>query len=195
MPAVDIQFDFHELHDRAVALGASSDQVPFALARTMNDAMQSTREHIIGVMWPRSVTARNRSFLKAALTTKGSRARKTLLEVELYDRLHRGHLQLHARGGTKRAKAGNLAIGTRNVRRTSKGVVDSDKPRSFGTFKRGDAIFKKTGGKSLRLMYVLKPSAFQKPDVPFYETFAQQMNLGLRRHLPLNVMKAMQTRR
>jgi hypothetical protein len=109
------------------------------------------------------------------------RATKTKLRVSARDRFDCGNLQLHTTGGTKRARSGRIAIpsrftkatrGARGVRKalrprtvvnTPKGFIDRDGPR--------DAIYQQygRGGKQVRLLYVLQPSAKITKRFRFYE--------------------------
>ncbi|WP_461326188.1 hypothetical protein [Bradyrhizobium diazoefficiens] len=86
--------------------------------------------------------------MNAALTTKGSRATKGDLTVEIYDKIGRANLFLHAKGGTRRAKGGNLSIPSSvNVQRTSGGAVRTQQqPKNLrNSFKRGRFIFQRQG--------------------------------------------------
>jgi len=109
------------------------------------------------------------------------RATKTKLRVSARDRFDRGNLQLHATGGTKRARSGRIAIpsrftkatrGARGVRKalrpravvdSPKGYIDTDGPR--------DAIYQRygRGGSKVRLLYVLQPRARTRKRFRFYE--------------------------
>ena len=112
--------------------------------------------------------------------TAVKRATKTKLRVSARDRFDRGNLQLHATGGTKRARSGRIAIpsrftkatrGTRGVRKalrpravvdSPKGFIDRDGPR--------DAISQRYGhgGSKVRLLYVLQPRALIRKRFRFY---------------------------
>ncbi|MES2694179.1 MAG: hypothetical protein V4773_11955 [Verrucomicrobiota bacterium] len=193
---MELTFDFSELEKKARRIGASADQVPYALARSLNDAAEVTRSYLISSTWPSSVVVRNQSFLKAALTTKGARATKENQSVEIYDRLNRASLDEHAEGGVKTPRGDNLAIGGRNVRRGARGVVASQRPKVLkNAFRKGDVIYQRVGKNKLKLMYVLKPSAKIKKDVPFHEDFARVMKSEIVKALPKNVAIAMRTAR
>jgi len=201
----ELQLSFTDVVRTASALGASADQIPYVVARSLNDAVEEARSFLISSTWPTHVNARNRSFLKAALTTKDARATKGNLTAELYDKLDRGSLLLHAKGGTKSAKGGNLAIGGSNVKRTSRGVSAGQRPRGLkNSFKKGDVIYQRQmGGKGrkkkatgkLKLMYVLKPKATIKKDVPMYADFEKVVRRVLLYSMARNVKIAMSTRR
>ncbi len=197
---MEISIDVRPFMEMADRMQAVYDQVPFALSRALNDAADETYDHLIEDTWPKSVKVRNSNFLRWALRTKFST--KYDLRVEIYDNTHdqRAHLALHAEGGIKQPKGGNLAIPvTGNVRLGSHGVVASQKPRALtNAFRKGDAIYQKVGkGKNsrLKLMYILKPSINQPADVPFMSAFQESMQAAAERHFPQRIMEAMRTRR
>ncbi|OCK60031.1 hypothetical protein LMTR3_20815 [Bradyrhizobium sp. LMTR 3] len=76
---------------------------------------------------------------------QGGRATKQSLSVEIYDKLGRANLMLHAKGGTRRAKGANIAIPSSvNVRRTARGAVTrSQTPKGLADkgVRRGRFIF------------------------------------------------------
>ena len=142
---------------------------------------------------------RNPNFLKAALTTRGKRATKRNLRVELYDQLGRASLTKHETGGTKSPKGAALAVPTAAVRsrRGSKGVPRGLRPKNLpNSFRMGDAVYQRTGkgkNKKLRLMYVLKPSAQISPRVPFHRNFETIMRREVRRAFGPRLEAAMKT--
>jgi hypothetical protein len=197
---IDVEFDLSQLHRMGISLGAAADQMPYVMARTLNDAAESTRTFLIGTTWSSHVTVRNRSFISAALTTKGARATKTDLVVEIYDKLQRANLQLHAKGGTRRPHGGaHMAVPIQaNVKRTARGVRADQRPNVLArSFRIGDRIFQRQGTRKtvVKLMYSLRSTTPIPKDVPFYEDFAKQMQIGLRQNLARNVVLAMATRR
>ena len=126
--------------------------------------------------------------------TAVKRATKTKLRVTARDRFDRDNLQLHATGGTKRARSGRFAIpsrftkatrGPRGVRKnlrpravvdTPKGYIGRDGPR--------DAIFQRfgRGGKQVRLLYVLHRIAKIRKRFRLYED-AQRITRAVSRKL------------
>ena len=132
-------------------------QLPFAFAKTLNQTMKAVAKYTVARTYPRAFDVRNRAFFRAAMFTGSAvkRATKTKLRVSARDRFDRGNLQLHATGGTKRARSGRIAIpsrytkatrGARGVRKalrpravvnTPKGFIDRDGPR--------DAIYQRYG--------------------------------------------------
>ena len=158
-------------------------QLPFAFAKTLNETMKAVEKYTVARTCPRAFGVRNKGFFKASMFTGSAvkRATKTKLQVSARDRFDRGNLQLHATGGTKRARSGRIAIpsrftkatrGARGVRKalrpravvnTPKGFIDRDGPR--------DAIYQRygRGGKRIRLLYVLHRSAKIRKRFRFYE--------------------------
>ena len=84
-------------------------------------------------------------------------ARYPMLQVEIYDKLGRANLMLHAKGGTRRAKGANIAIPSSvNVRRTGRGAVTrSQTPK--GLADKGVRMFVTVYDDSL-------PRSLDKPD-------------------------------
>jgi hypothetical protein len=192
-----IEFDYAELEQRALSIGAAADQVPYALALAMNRSADVTRNLLIESTWPAAVQQRNSSFIAASLTTREARASKTSLAVEIYDKLDRGNLLMQAKGGTRAPQGGsNLAVPASNVPKTSRGVPARLRPKNMPTaFKKGDVLHARDKKGRLRLLYVLKHATKIPKRVPFYEDFAASMERELRRTIPLAVEKAMATRR
>ena len=68
-----IELDYSELEAAAVRIGASADQVPYALSLALNRAADVTRNLLIKTTWPQHVHQRNASFIAASLTTRDAR--------------------------------------------------------------------------------------------------------------------------
>jgi hypothetical protein len=167
---------------------------------------QKTRERLITETWPRSVTVRNSTFLRAALHTNW--ATKYNLTVQISNvggsvPPWRGHLAEHAEGGTKTPFGhSNLAIPLKSwVRYGAHGINKSMLPANIvrTTPKRAlritkDGIYVGQGGQ-LHLRYSLKPSATIKPDVPFQQDFNTFMLEEIKRAFPERLAQAMATRR
>ena len=110
-------------------------QLPFAFAKTLNQTMKAVQKYTVARTYPRAFDVRNRAFFKASMFTGTAvkRATKTNLWVSARDRFDRGNLQLHATGGTKRARSGRIAIPSRFIkgRRALKGKVPKNlRPRA-----------------------------------------------------------------
>jgi hypothetical protein len=199
-----LEIDFSEFTRAAIAFGnAAENQVPFAIARSLNDGVKAARDVLVQNTWPTHVQQRNAGFIGWAL--RSEYATKRNLSVAIYDRSpnQRGHLRLHAKGGSKTAK-GRLAIpDSKNVKplRGAKGVPSNLRPLNLSkSFRKGDVIYRRVGGKKaknrhLKLMYVLKRGIFQPKDVPFYEDFAFVMREQLRTSFPVRIREAIASAR
>ena len=182
MLAVNVSSNYKKLSRSLDQVGRK--QLPFAFAKTLNETMKAVAKYTVARTYPRAFDVRNKGFFKAAMFTKDAVrwATKTKLRVSARDRFDRGNLQLHATGGTKRARSGHIAIPSRYVgsRRlksgrvkdallpravvnTPKGFIDRDGPR--------DAIYQRygRGGSKVRLLYVLHRSAKIRKRFRFYE--------------------------
>ena len=128
-----ITFNFRDFERAAKKLGAASDQIPYALARSLNDAAEIARKEIIEETWPNSIQSQNKSFMRAALTITGNRATKKNLRVAIVDKLGRGNLIQHADGGTALPKGRKLAVPSDVLKpkRTGKGMPARLKPRAL----------------------------------------------------------------
>jgi hypothetical protein len=196
---ITINFDVTQFERKVAQLGAAMDQLPFALSRSLNAAAVNTRTVLVRQTWPQAVQQRNVNFISAALRTKFSTKRD--LRVEIYDRMGRAHLALHARGGTKGSR-GRLAIPAKGrIVFTSSGPRKSQTPRAIvaNTPKRAlritpKGIFVGKGGR-LNLMYSFATSARILPDVPFEKDFETTMRVELRTSFPAAMASAMKGRR
>ena len=82
--------------------------------------MEAVEKYTVARTYPRAFDVRNRAFFKAAMFTGSAvkRATKTKLRVSARDRFDHGNLQLHATGGTNRARSGRIAIPSRYTKAT-----------------------------------------------------------------------------
>ena len=159
-------------------------QLPFAFAKTLNQTMKAVQKYTVARTYPRAFDVRNRGFFKAAMFNPKHSVRwatKTKLRVLARDRFERGNLQLHATGGTKRARSGRIAIPSRytKARRKTEGVPPGLRPRAVVDSPKGfidrdgprDAIYQRygRGGNRVRLLYVLHRSAKIRKRFRFYE--------------------------
>lgn len=196
-----IEFDVSDWKRQAESIEGAAEQLPFAMALALNRAADVTRQFLIQSTWPQHVQQRNKSFITASLTTKDSRASKQSLAVEIYDKLNRGNLQAHAKGGQRVPRGGsNLAVpSSNNVSRTASGVPKNLLPKNIPPsqlFKRQDVLYAKSKrGNKLKLLYVLKTSTKVPMAVPFYQDFATSMARELHRTMPMAMARAMATRR
>jgi hypothetical protein len=192
-----VEFDIVDLVKYSTALGARIDQVPFALATAMNRSVDITRDFLVKVTWPTAIDARNPSFIAASLTTRQAKASKTSLSVEIYDRLNRGNLLMHATGGTRTPLGGgSLAVPSSKIPKGARGVPKRLRPKNLkNSFKRNGMLFTRDKKGKVTLVYALKKATVIPKSVPFYEDFAVSMAREMRRTIPLAVAKAMKTAR
>jgi len=197
---IEIDFELGEVAAVAKRFGAASDQLPYILATSLNNAAEETRKVLIDA-WPSYVKVRNESFIAASLTTRHARATKENLSVMIYDKLGRGHLKLLAEGGVRGAVGQNIAIPVGQIRaqRGSRGVPQDLRPRRLvRSFVKNGKLFRVLGrGKATRIQvaYLLRPQAKIPKTVPFYQLFANTMNRALVEAIPRAVVRAMASRR
>jgi hypothetical protein len=196
---LELRFNTFDFEMRARELDAAIDQVPYALALTLNRAAQNTRRVLIESTWPTHVQQRNSSFIGRALRTKW--ATKTNLVVEIYDDLGRAHLKLHARGGARVPRSRFAIAPDANALRKAHGIPKSQRPKAIiaKTPKRAlritsKGIFVGEGGR-LHLKYAFKQSTDQPRDVPFYDDFRSTMAIELRTSFAAAMARAMKGRR
>jgi hypothetical protein len=194
-----VKFDFSDWERKAAELSAAADQVPFALARALNESVENAQSVLIISTWPQHVKQRNSTFMRAALRRKF--ATKNNLTAEIYDSLHRGHLKEHAIGGTKSAKGAHLTIPSSEIPIGSHGVTKSNRAaaliaktpkRALRITSRG--IYVGKGGR-LHLKFALRRSVPIPADVPFYADFSEAVRDGMRTSFPYCLRVAMRTRR
>ncbi len=156
--------------------GLARKQLPFATANAINSTCFDIRKEIVSHTYPEAFDVRNKHFARAAFRV--GKASKRRLVGRVYDRLGRGWLERQARGGTKRPDGSNLAIPTRNIKRTASGRIGvAKRPRNLRNAfvadlrGRGKAVYQRYGrkGKKLRLAYVLEPRARVDQRFDFYE--------------------------
>jgi hypothetical protein len=199
--AFELTFDMSDFEKFATQkLGAAIDQIPYAMALTLNDSVFAARRVLTESTWPSHVQVRSACFISAALRVL--RATKSDLTVAIYDRLGRGNLALHAKGGVSGPKtARRFAIPSPEIRRGARGVVSRDKVRALiDRYPRRSLRVTKTGvylgvqGR-LKLLYRFAPSVVIKRDVTFAEDFAYTMTQEIAANFSRNIARAMATRR
>ena len=164
------------------------NQMPFAMAQTLNDAAFAVRKDTIERVWPRSVKVRNPAFLKAVMMPiRGdNRATKRNLRsiVQNYptgDR-NRDYLQKLTEGYIKVPSNGNnIAIPAKDLRmRARGGVTATNRPRNLlskpkvfrNKLPNGQEFIARRVGKSrypLQMLYLLEPSGRIKKQFDFYD--------------------------
>lgn len=157
-------------------------QIPFATAKALTSTAFDVKEEIVTKTYPRAFTVKNQKFASQLLRVQ--MAKKNKLTASVFDRLGREYLETHARGGIKRPTGKYIAIPTRHIKRTAKGVVSKAKrPRQItnkpNVFFRHNGptpdIVRKPRGKdkSLEVLYQLVPLARIPKRFNFYEDAAK----------------------
>ncbi|GEM_PF-1133883 len=130
--AVNVSSNYKKLSRSLDQVGRK--QLPFAFAKTLNKTMKAAEKYTVARTSPRGFDVRNRAFFKASMFTGTAlrREMKTTLRVAARDQFDRGNLQLHATGGTKRARSGRIAIPSRFTKATrgARGVRKALLPRA-----------------------------------------------------------------
>jgi hypothetical protein len=193
---ITFEIDMEDVKRVAQSLHASADQIPYAMMIALNDATEVTRNFLIRHTWPTHIKERNTSFIAASLTTRDTRASKTNLSTEIYDRLDKGHLTELAKGGIVAPRRRHIAVPVSSVPRSSRGVPKGLRPRNLpNAIRIKDAIYTREKGGKLKLMYVLKPKVKIPKRVPFYEDYEMIMRRELSHAVPRAFEKAMRTKR
>jgi len=199
---IKLSGNYRELEKRLNSV--QRKQLPFAFANTLNDTAFKVRKQIVDRTYPRSFNVRDKRFAGTAFRV--SKANKRKLVAVVFDRLDRANLKLHAEGGTKRAKSGNIAIPSRYVkeRRSGRGVRKGLRPRTVVDTPKGyiqreprKAIFQSYGpkGSKKRLLYSLKAFANIRRTFPFYTDAERTVQRHLQRSFNVNLRKALRSRR
>ena len=195
---IHVEIDMREFTRKAQQMGVfATDQMPYAISKTLNDTMfQDTRPQIIGPTWSGAFHVRRANFARVSINIE--KASKGKWSAGVFDSLGRGHLQKHARGGTKQAR-GQLAIPNQGrVRLTGRGK--SPKPRSLDAriprralrVLPGRGIFEGRGGR-LHAWFWFRPSAHLDKRFRFYEDFQRTAVNGIARRFPANLQHAVAT--
>jgi len=199
--ALEIHIDMHEIEEAARNMGAAIDQIPYAMANTLNDAAFNTRRVLVEQTWPESVNVFNRNFLSSVLRVE--KATKANLSVSIVEsRETTTPLKAHAEGGEKVAKS-RFAVpmpSYREGKRTSQGlrrtarareVIARTPKRALRITQRG--IFVGESGK-LRLIFTFRSRVRVPADVPFYRDFEDTMSADINAGLLPSLERAMATR-
>lgn len=180
-------------------------QLPFAFANTLNDVAFKVRKQIVDRTFPRSFDVRDKKFASASFRVKKANKRK--LESVVFDKLDRGNLKLHAKGGTRRGRSGSIAVPTNYVKgkRKTRGVPAASRPKrviesanGYLSDKAGKKmIWQEYGrkGSKKRLMYSLKPTVRIKKRFYFYEDANKTVDRTIQGSFDTNFRKALASAR
>jgi len=185
-------------------------QLPFAFSKTLNDTAFQVRKTVTGPTYNRAFDVKNRKF--AGQSFRVFKATKRKLEASVTQvkvrQLYRGNLKMHAEGGIKRPRAGNIAIPSDKMKakRTRTGRIGQanrprqllEKPRTFiavmPSGKRG--IWQRRGKKRLPidLLYSFEKSVRITKNYLFFEDGSKVVRQNLQRNFSKAFDQAMKTR-
>ena len=187
------------------------NQIPFAMANTLNDAAFQIRKNTIENVWGDNNIVRKSNFMSAMIMpirgTNRATKKKLFAVVQNYPtgRRHKDYLQRAAIGGYKTVIDGrNIAIpGRESGLRNAKGAVPKSKrPRQLLNKKN---VFKVTSRRSgqeliverppkmarpLKVLYVLEPIASIDNYFKFYEEADRLANKVMRENFRKNFARA-----
>jgi len=194
---IRVELDMREFTRKARQMGIfANDQMPFAIANTLNDTMfKDTRPQIIGPTWAAAFTVRNKGLPRASIRVEKASKRK--LSAGVFDALGKADLARHASGGAK-THSGTLAIPERSkVRLHARGKTPWAKEleRRYGTRavrKTAKGLFVGKGGR-LHLYFTFKSGAHLDKRFRFYEDFARVSVHGVARRFPPHIKRAIAT--
>jgi len=155
------------------------NQIPFATANALTSTAFDVRKQIVDDTYPKSFTVRNKRFASAMFRVEP--ANKRNLTARVYDKLGRDYMTTQAEGGFKRPRGSNIAIPSRQIKRTASGKVPKGKqPRNVlggkaykTTLRSGQEVIAEQTGRGAarkqRVLYLLEKIARIPKRFPFYE--------------------------
>lgn len=202
---ITIQLDLKEFEKKAAQMNIfANDQMPFAIANTLNDTMfKDTRPQIIGPTWRAAFVERNKGLPRASINVL--KASKTMLTAGVFDALHKADLAKHAEGGEK-THSGRLAIPNRSVvALTASGKapwareLEKKYPKHMArghlvpsVQKTAKGLFVGQSGK-LVLFFSFSPKAHLSKRFKFYEDFKRVSLAGINQRFPAQIQRAVAT--
>lgn len=173
---LDVQVDHKAVTD---ALREFGRQIPFAMAKALNDVANDAQKDIQNSL-PQRFTLRRPDFIKRTIKRdRADFATKSKLEATVRVDPARDVLAKFEAGGTKTPIAGRaIAIPTENVRRTKTQLIsEANRPAMLiatgkGISHRGLLLLKKGRGRAARFLtaYVFKRSVRIPKTLGFVET-------------------------
>ena len=155
------------------------NQIPFATANALTSTAFDVRKQIVDDTYPSSFTVRNKRFASAMFRVE--KATRRNLTARVYDRLGRDYMTIQAEGGLKRPRGSNIAIPSRQIKRTKTGRVPKNRhPRNVLGGKAyktkldsgQEVIAEQTGrgaARKQRVLYLLEKIARIPKRFAFYE--------------------------
>ena len=184
------------------------NQIPFAMANTLNDAAFQIRKNTIENVWTKDVKVKNTSFMKAVMMpikgTNRATKRKLRAIVQNYPsgNRHKDFLQRLAVGGIKSPRGRSIAIPAEDMPLRAKGGVTArnrprpllDRPKVFRQRVRGqDMILQRTTKKPypLKRLYILEQGSVKIDNqFSFYEDADKLSQRVMRENFRKNFARA-----
>lgn len=184
------------------------NQMPFALANTLNDSAFQIRKNTIENVWTKDVKVKNPAFMKAVMMpikgTNRATKRKLRSIVQNYPsgNRHKDFLQRLAVGGIKSPRGRSIAIPAEDMPLRAKGGVTArnrprpllDRPKVFRQRVRGqDMILQRTTKKPypLKRLYILEQGSVNIDNqFSFYEDADKLANKVMRENFRKNFARA-----
>lgn len=182
----------------------AKSQLPFATSKAINASLRDAQSAMVGQA-KSALTIRNARFLKLSYKiTKFSNKIDLSATLALSNVGSRDTMNIFGRleeGDTKTGKGGgNVAIPTRNVKTSAKGIITSaNRPRNLkksfkaNVFGNTEGIFQTAGTKKkpkLKLMYTLKPSVRIPDKLDFNTVTPKAFNATFDGHMNTELTKA-----
>jgi len=184
------------------------NQMPFALANTLNDAAFQIRKNTVENVWRKDVKVKNPTFMKAVMMpirgTNRATKRKLVATVQNYPsgNRHKDFLQRLAVGGLKTPRGRSIAIPAEDMPLRARGGVTArnrprallDRPKAFRQKVRGqEMILQRTTKKAypLKRLYLLEQGSVKIDNqFSFYEDADRLANKVMRENFRKNFARA-----
>lgn len=184
------------------------NQLPFALANTLNDAAFQIRKNTIDNVWGDDVKVNNPSFMKAVMMpikgTNRATKKKLVATVQNYPsgNRHKDFLQRLAVGGVKTPRGRSIAIPAQDMPLRGKGGVTKrnrprallDRPKAFKANVRGQEMILERRTKKaypLKRLYILNQGSVKiDKQFSFYEDADRLTNKVMKENFRKNFARA-----
>jgi len=189
------------------------NQIPFAMANTLNDAAFQIRKNTVENVWRKDVKVKNTAFMRAVMMPiKGANKatkRKLRATIQNYPSgtRYKDYLQRLAVGGIKSPRGSSIAIPAEDMPIRAKGGVTArnrprpllDRPKVFRRKVRGqDMILQRTTKRPypLKRLYILEQGSVNvRKQFSFYESAERLSNKVMRENFRKNFARAKRSAR
>lgn len=203
----ELIFDLKDFERRARQMEIfASDQLPFAIANTLNETMfKDTRPQIIGPTWSSAFVSRNKGLPRASIQVEKASKGKLVAGIQSTAVGRKVDLVQHASGGEK-SHSGRLAIPVRaNIRLHARGKTPwakelekkFPKHRARGHLvpsvqKTAKGLFVGRGGR-LYLFFSFSQRAHLDKRFKFADDFVRVSERGINARFPAQIRRAINT--